>query len=227
MFGRGNAGRRLPAIWKRTARSSIGFPQEVASGRDAEREEARVARVEAALWLAGEPLTERRLTKVAGLDGVASTRAALATLRQRLASRRSAIELVEVAGGLSLMTRPAFAPWLERFARRDDGVSLGPKLGHAAAEALAIVAYRQPVVRAEIEAIRGVGSAELLRQLLDANLLRIVGRSEELGKPLLYGTTGRFLELYGLGSLADLPARDEDAEQTGPSKHNEATDYAA
>lgn len=231
MLGRGGGGKRLPSVWRRAARSPHApalLPSERRSEEvDTRNEAARVARVEAALWLTREPLTERRLTKIAGFEGVATTRAVLAEFRRRLVARRSAIDLVEVAGGLILMTRPAFAPWLERFEEGAENVSAARKLSHAAAETLAIVAYRQPVNRAEIEAIRGVGSAELLRQLLDANLLRIVGRSEELGKPLLYGTTGRFLELYGLGSLNDLPVRDEETGGTGPTKDNAATDNAA
>lgn len=230
MFGRGGR-QRLPLAWKRVSRAPSSPAQrpreENTRAADARTQASRVARVEAALWLAREPLTERRLTKVAGLDGVATTRLALAELRQRLSARRSAIELIEVAGGLVLMTRPAFAPWLERFGSGGEGGPEAQQLSPAAAETLAIVAYRQPVIRAEVEAIRGVGSAELLRQLLDANLLRIVGRSEELGKPLLYGTTGGFLRLYGLGSLADLPVRDEETDRAGPTKDNAASDNAA
>lgn len=231
MLGRGGGGKRLPSVWKRAARSphtAAPIPTDRRTEEvDTRNKAARVARVEAALWLAREPLTERRLTKVAGFDGVATTRAVLAEFRKRLAARRSAIEVVEVAGGLILMTRSVFAAWLDRFEEGTETISAARKLSHAAAETLAIVAYRQPVIRAEIEAIRGVGSAELLRQLLDANLLRIVGRSEELGKPLLYGTTGRFLELYGLGSLNDLPVRDEGTGSTGPTKDNAANDNAA
>lgn len=190
---------------------------------------SRVARVEAALWLAGEPLTLRRLARVAGLEGVGEARRLLGELSRRLTARRSALAVIEVAGGVRLMTRPAYAPWLERFAgSAGEKTSIkGVRLSQAAAETLTIVAYRQPTVRAEVEAIRGVGCGDVLRQLLDNDLLRIVGRSEELGKPLLYGTTGRFLELYGLGSLDDLPGRDECAGRDEPSKHNAADDNAA
>ncbi len=189
----------------------------------------RVARVEAALWLAGEPLNLRRLVRVAGLEGVAEARQLLAELKRQLAARRSALEVVEVAGGFRLMTRSAYAPWLERFAgvQEEKPAASMPRLSQAAAETLTIVAYRQPTVRAEVEAIRGVGCGDVLRQLLDHDLLRIVGRSEELGKPLLYGTTGRFLELYGLGNLDDLPGRDECAGVAEPTKHNAANDNAA
>ncbi|TWU00618.1 hypothetical protein Pla108_15700 [Botrimarina colliarenosi] len=181
-------------------------------------------RVESLLWAAQDPLSLKKIASAAGFDGVAEAREALAELRRRLASRRSALEVVEVAGGLRLSTRPAFAPWLQRVAERAEA---GTRLSGAAAETLAIVAYRQPVVRAEVEAIRGVGCGEVLRQLLEVDLLRIVGRSEELGRPLLYGTTGRFLELYGLGSLEDLPGRGEAAGGAGPTTHNAADESAA
>lgn len=174
--------------------------------------------VEALLWAAQEPLNLKKIAAVTGASGVGEVRDAVAKLRSRFAARRSAIELVEVAGGLRLTTRPAYAPWLQRLF---EGPAAGARLSGAAAETLAIVAYRQPVVRAEVEAIRGVGCGDVLRQLLEVDLLRIVGRSEELGRPLLYGTTGRFLELYGLGSLEDLPDRGEGADRRGPTTDND------
>jgi segregation and condensation protein B len=183
-----------------------------------------IGAVEAVLWVAQEPLTVKKLASLTGAPGVAEVRSAISELRRRLAARRSSIELVEVAGGLRLTTRPAYAPWLQRLF---EGPAAGVRLSGAAAETLAIVAYRQPVVRAEVEAIRGVGCGEVLRQLLEVDLLRIVGRSDELGRPLLYGTTGRFLELYGLGSLDDLPGRGEGANPVGPTTHNEPTGSAA
>lgn len=225
-------GPSLPASWKRASRSPH---RPGAAGQEpAERlreasgtTNAGLQRLEAALWLAAEPLTERRLTKVAGLPGVARTRELVQELRRRLAARRSGLEVVEFAGGLALRTRPSLAPWLERFAGRQAAGGGGKKLSPTAAETATIVAYRQPINRAEIEAIRGVGCADVLRQLLEAGLLRIVGRSEELGRPLLYGTTGRFLEVYGLGSLDDLPARAEGTDDAGPNRDNAANDHAA
>lgn len=177
-----------------------------------------VGAVEALLWAAQEPLNLKKIAAVTGASGVGEVREAVAKLRSRFAARRSAIELVEVAGGLRLTTRPAYAPWLQRLF---EGPAAGARLSGAAAETLAIVAYRQPVVRAEVEAIRGVGCGDVLRQLLEVDLLRIVGRSEQLGRPLLYGTTGRFLELYGLGSLDDLPDRGEGADRRGPTTDND------
>ncbi len=195
-----------------TTEDAIGSPRDL------------IGAVEAVLWVAQEPLTLKKLMAVTGAPGVAEVRAAISELRRRLVARRSSIELVEVAGGLRLTTRPAYAPWLQRLF---EGPAAGVRLSGAAAETLAIVAYRQPVVRAEVEAIRGVGCGEVLRQLLEVDLLRIVGRSEELGRPLLYGTTGRFLELYGLGSLDDLPGRGEGADPVGPTTHNEPAGFSA
>jgi segregation and condensation protein B len=99
------------------------------------------------------------------------------------------------------MTRPKFAPWLRAIAPTEREI----RLSAPALETLAVVAYRQPVLRAEVEAIRGVACGEILRQLMDRDLLRIVGRSEELGRPLRYGTTKRFLEVFGLTNLDKLP----------------------
>jgi segregation and condensation protein B len=100
-----------------------------------------------------------------------------------------------------LMTRPKFAPWL----RRLHGSQVEVRLSAPAVETLAVVAYRQPVLRADIEAVRGVQCGEILRQLMERDLVRIVGRSEELGRPLLYGTTKRFLQVFGLRHLEELP----------------------
>jgi segregation and condensation protein B len=99
------------------------------------------------------------------------------------------------------MSRPEFAPWLRSLVPREQEIRLSPP----ALETLAVVAYRQPILRAEVEAIRGVACGEILRQLMDRDLLRIVGRSEELGRPLWYGTTKRFLQVFGLRDLEQLP----------------------
>ncbi len=224
--GLGGDDPRLPAVWRdRGVREALNPLPEAQT--TAPRSAARAQRLEAVLWLAGEPLTPQRLSRLAGLKGPGEVKTLLEGLRRRLTARRSALELTEVAGGFRLMTRPAYAPWIERREGLEKVSINGPKLSPAAAETLAVVAYRQPVVRAEVESIRGVGCGDILRQLLELDLLRIVGRSEELGKPLLYGTTGRFLEAYGLGNLNDLPGHDEGAENAGPTKQNAANNGAA
>jgi segregation and condensation protein B len=125
----------------------------------------------------------------------------VAGLNRRYDERGCAFQVVRLGGGCQLLSRPEFAAWLRPLASRVQSVRLSPP----ALETLAVVAYRQPVLRAEVEAIRGVACGEILRQLLDCDLLRIVGRSEELGRPLWYGTTKRFLQLFGLCNLDELP----------------------
>ncbi|MEC8510055.1 MAG: SMC-Scp complex subunit ScpB, partial [Planctomycetota bacterium] len=106
-----------------------------------------------------------------------------------------------IAGGYQLLTKPEFAGWL----RRLNNQSQSHGLSSPALETLAVVAYQQPILRAEVESVRGVSCGELLRQLMDRNLVRISGRSEELGRPFLYSTTRQFLSMFGLNSLDDLP----------------------
>lgn len=166
---------------------------------------SRAARLEAALLVAREPLSLRRLAQLANLADATEARTLIGEIARRYDHRGSAFVVEAVAGGYQLLTRAKFAPWLRKIAPAAQEV----RLSQPALETLAVVAYRQPVGRAEIEAIRGVQCGELLRQLMDRDLLRIVGRSEELGRPLLYGTTRRFLYLNGLGSLDDLPRASE------------------
>jgi segregation and condensation protein B len=163
--------------------------------------QSRRARLEAVLFLAGEPLGLRKLAQLANLTDGTEARTLISDLRARYDHRGCAFVVEQVAGGYQILTRPQFAQWLRRMVGVEDEIRLSPP----ALETLAVVAYRQPVLRAEVEAIRGVGCGEILRQLMDRGLLRIVGRSEELGRPLWYGTTKRFLEAFGLGSLDDLP----------------------
>ena len=110
-----------------------------------------------------------------------------------------------MAGGFQLLTRPAFHPWLARLRRG----SAELRLSTASRETLTIIAYRQPITCADLEGIRGVQSAEVIRQLMEKGLVRITGREETLGRPVLYGTTKKFLQLYGLKSLRDLPRAEE------------------
>lgn len=162
---------------------------------------ARRSRLEAVLYLAREPLSLRKLAQMANLADGTEARTVLSSLRQRYDERGCAFQVAQVAGGFQLLSRREFAQWLrpQRAANRE--IRLSPP----ALETLAVVAYRQPVLRAEVEGIRGVACGEILRLLLDRDLLRIVGRSEELGRPLRYGTTKRFLEVFGLCNLDELP----------------------
>ena len=161
----------------------------------------RTARLEAVLLLAREPLTTRKLAKLANLADGTEARTRLEALTRQYDERGSAFQVTQVAGGYQLLTQPQFARWIRDQTPQKRDV----QLSDPALETLAVVAYRQPVLRADVEAIRGVQCGELLRQLMDRDLLRIVGRSDELGRPFLYGTTRRFLQVFGLRNLDELP----------------------
>ena len=162
---------------------------------------ARLGRLEAVLLLAREPLSTRKLAQMANLADATEARTLLGELQRRYDERGCAFRVVALAGGYQLRSRSKFARWLGGLV---PSVETAPLSGPAM-ETLAVVAYRQPLPRAEVEAIRGVQCGELLRQLMDRDLLRIVGRSEELGRPFLYGTTRRFLQVFGLRNLNELP----------------------
>ena len=155
------------------------------------------------MLVASEPLPTRKLAQLAMLADGTEARKLLEELEESYRRRGAAIQIQQVAGGYRLYTRPELANWLSRFHRHEPGI----RLSSPAMETLSVVAYRQPVLRAEVEAIRGVQCGEILRQLMEHDLLRIVGRSEELGRPFLYGTTSRFLEMFGLKNLEELPRR--------------------
>jgi segregation and condensation protein B len=169
----------------------------------AERHERspELARLEAALFLAREPLTIRRLAKLARLPDGSRARVLVRELRHVQEASGSAMRVEHIAGGFQLLTRGAFGPWVRRLLDSQHR----SRLSATALETLAIVAYRQPVTRAEIEAIRGVGSEEMLRQLMERDLVAIGGRAEDLGRPNVYVTTRRFLAVFGLARLEDLP----------------------
>ncbi len=163
--------------------------------------DANLALVEAALLATDEPLTARRLAVVAGLEDASSVRRLVKKLQAYYEQEGSAFQVHELAGGFQLFTRPEYHPWLLRLRQSGHDLRLSP----AARETLAIVAYRQPIMRADIEAVRGVQCGEVLRMLMEKGLVRIAGRHESLGRPVLYGTTKKFLQVFGLSSLKDLP----------------------
>jgi segregation and condensation protein B len=160
--------------------------------------------LEGVLFISREVLNTRRLAQLAGLADATEARTLIRRLNERYERVGRAFRIEEVAGGFEMMTKPQFAPWLRKLGH----VPQEERLSSAAMETLAIVAYRQPVMRADIEAIRGVSSEEVLKQLMSRDLVRICGRSEELGRPYLYGTTKRFLKMFGLRSLEKLPRAD-------------------
>lgn len=164
--------------------------------------EIRRKRTEAVLFLHRGSVNLRKLAGLAGLADATEARTRIRELNQIYDNSGSALRIEELAGGYQLFTRASLAPWLRRLRHLPQPV----QLGSAAMETLAIIAYRQPVPRAEIEAIRGVNCGELIRQLMQRDLVRISGRSEELGRPYLYGTTPQFLQLFGLKAVGSIPA---------------------
>jgi len=161
--------------------------------------------LEAALFAANRPLTIEELAQLEPDATLAEVRMALDQLREHYDFDGHAVELLELAGGWQLLTRPQFAAAIERAQVQ----ARSNKLSAATLETLAIIAYRQPVGRAEIEEIRGVSAGGVLRSLQERALIEVVGRSDAMGRPLLYGTTAKFLELLGLRDVSDLPRADE------------------
>lgn len=168
---------------------------------DSEAPEVKCRILEAILLIAKEPLSARRLAALAGLADPTHARTLARRLNGQYDLHGHAFRIEEIAGGMQLLTRPQFSAWLRRLGH----VPGEELLSQGMLESLAIVAYRQPILRAEIESIRGVSCDEVLRQLMQRDLVRICGRVEDLGRPYLYGTTKRFLQLFGLQSLESLP----------------------
>jgi segregation and condensation protein B len=185
-------------------RTKVDRHEGTAAGGDPLIRDAASARIEAALFCAEEPINLRRLTAFADLPHAAETQRALEILQSAYEREGSSFQIVELAGGFQLLTRPEFFAWLVRLQQSAGEAKLSAML----LETLAIVAYRQPIMRADLEAIRGVHCGDALRELMERGLIRIVGRDDSLGRPILYGTTKRFLRGFGLRDLRDLPPLD-------------------
>ena len=161
--------------------------------------------LEAALFAAARPVSAEELVVLDADASLDDIRTALEQLREHFDFDGHGVELVELAGGYQILSRPAFAAAIERAQLN----TRQPRLTAAMLETLAVIAYRQPVGRAEIEEIRGVSASGVLRSLQERGLIEVTGRSEGLGRPLLYGTTPSFLEILGLKGLEDLPRLEE------------------
>jgi len=159
-------------------------------------------KVEAVLFLARTPLSNRRIAQLAGLEDGTQARTHLKRLNEFYDAVGRSFHIKQVAGGYQLRTRPQFAQWL----RKLEHLPGTNRLSGPALETLTVIAYRQPIIKADIEAIRGVSCGEMVRQLLEKGLIRISGRSEMLGHPFLYSTTKLFLTTFGLSSLESLPS---------------------
>lgn len=168
--------------------------------------------VEALLLSTDEPLPAARIAQLLGIGDAGDVKRHIEILNERYAQGGASFRIESIAQGFQLLTLPAYNHWISKLhkSRADSRLSM------AALETLAIVAYKQPILRANIEAIRGVAVGDMLVRLRDVNLVRIVGRAEEIGRPLLYGTTTRFLEVFGLSSLKDLPKLDADNPEAVP-----------
>ncbi len=166
--------------------------------------------LEALLFACDAPLPVERIAEVLEIPE-AEARAAIAALRARCEAPGRGLAVVEIGGGVRLVTRPEHAPVLLRLQR----LRLKSRLSRAAVETLAIIAYRQPISRPEIEQLRGVGAESVLAHLLERRLIRVVGRKATPGRPVLYGTTREFLEHFGLNELGDLPPFESAAESAG------------
>lgn len=157
--------------------------------------------LETLLFVSHGPVTVERLASV--LEGVpkVEVRQALRSLQDEFDQAGRGLQIVEVAGGFQLVTRSDYGPWIKRLEKNKPA----PKLSRSALESLAIIAYKQPIVRAEVEQIRGVEASGVIRTLLERKLIRMVGRKEMPGRPIMYGTTKYFLQHFGLRDLAELP----------------------
>jgi segregation and condensation protein B len=160
--------------------------------------------VESVLFAAGTPLPLRRLVEILGGPTAKEIKASIERLRAEYEGRRGGIQLAAVAGGFQFRTAPENAEWVRALLRERPA-----RLGRAALETLAIVAYKQPATRAEIEAIRGVDADSAIGTLLAKRLIKIAGRKEAVGRPLMYATTEEFLEIFGLKDVNELPALKE------------------
>ena len=167
--------------------------------------------LEAALFISGEPMNVDSLKKILEIDKV-NTERLLRELVAEYSIRNTGLLIMEVAESFQMVTSPACAPWIKKLLV----TAIPKKLSPSSLETIAIIAYKQPIIKAEIEAIRGVNSDGVVRTLLDRRLAKILGRKEAPGRPLLYGTTPEFLQYFGLKDLLELPTLKEFAEMDTP-----------
>lgn len=160
--------------------------------------------IEAVLFASDEPLTVVRLASISE-STTKQVREHIENLNKKYQENNHAFRIEQIAGGFQMLTLSTYNHWLKKLLRARSETKLSP----AAMETLAIIAYKQPVIRADIEAIRGVAVGEVIRSLSYKGLVKIVGRAEILGRPMLYGTTKKFLEVFGLNTLKDLPKIEE------------------
>ena len=176
--------------------------------------------VESLLFAADAPLKAERLAEALDLDKDVVVTALRQLVLEYQAMKRG-FHLQEVAGGYQFRSRPEYAEWVRRLQKNRPF-----KFSRAALETLAIIAYRQPVTRAEVEYLRGVDSGGVVKTLLDKHLIRILGKKDIAGRPLLYGTTAEFLQVFGLADLSSLPTLKEFSELTPETLETEGAHLA-
>ena len=164
----------------------------------------KISLIEALLFVSGEPVTLAVLKNITDIPE-AEIKQLLDNLIAEYRERNSGLHIIEIANGYQIVTDPSYAQWIKKF----KSTSTSGKLSMPALETLAIIAYKQPIIKAELEQIRGVNSDGVIKTLLDRRLIKIMGRKEVPGKPLLYGTTREFLQYFGLKDLTDLPTLKE------------------
>jgi segregation and condensation protein B len=176
--------------------------------------------IEALLFASDSPLETERIQELLELRDAAEAHTLVEALRSRYDAESRPLQIVQAAGGYRMVTRPELAPWLVRLARS----RTRSRLSRPALETLAVIAYRQPISRPEIESVRGVNSEGVLDHLLERRMIRISGRKDAPGRPFLYETTREFLVAFGLGGLSDLPRVEGDLSVSpGPSEPGAAT----
>ncbi len=180
----------------------------------------KMARLEAALFVAERALSLRKLMQMATLADVKEAQSLIDQLNVSYDADGSAFRIERVAVGYKMFTLPRLSKWLDRIHDRQSYMKLSPP----AMETLSIIAYRQPCTRADVESVRGVQAAEMIKQLMEKNLVRIVGEDDSLGRPYLYGTTKLFLESFGLTNLNQLPMADQLIKQPEPEQDAEPTE---
>ena len=180
-----------------------------------------VAILEALLFTADEPLAPEQIAAIFEDRPPEEVQTLAEALNERYGAAGAGLQVQEVAGGLRLTTRPDLAGWVQRLNRVRPA-----RLSRAALETLAVIAYRQPITKAEIEGVRGVSADGVLRTLLERDLIRVVGRKPDVGRPILYGTTRAFLEHFGFKDLTDLPTLREIEEILAESEAGRAGEGA-
>ena len=184
------------------AAEDLESPEDTASdAADVSAPEVDPGALEALLLTTHHPLTAGRIGELLDLPSTKPIRKAIKQLNEVYASSGRSFRVEQVAGGFQILTLPEFGDLLKKFHQKE----VDAKLTKAAIETLSIIAYKQPILRADVESIRGVACGETIRSLMEKHLVKIAGRAEEPGRPILYGTTRRFLELFGLNSVKDLP----------------------